>query len=115
MTETPAQRRKLPAFAFVAGAAVIAVVALLAYLFWGGRAETPTTPAESVQTDEIDMPAPDAAAVRAQVDAALKAAPDPTNQPAAQAVREAEAQAAAAAPAAPERSSLPPGDPNAVP
>ena len=91
---TPIRQRRMPAFAFLAGALVIGLIALLVYLFWGGRAETPTTPAEAVQTDEIDMPAPDAAAVRAQVDAALKAAPDPSNQPAAQAAREAEAQAA---------------------
>ena len=119
MTDIPSavQRRRTPAYAFAGGAAVIMIIALLAYLFWGGRAETPTTPAEAVQTDEINMPAPDAAAVRAQVDAALKAAPDPTNQPAAEAVREAEAHAAQAEAAAdaPARSSLPPGDPNAQP
>ena len=90
---TKTARRRTPALAFLIGALVVGAVALALYLFWGGRAETPTTPAEALVTDEINMPAPDADAVRRQVDEALSSMPTPEQAPAADAVAEAEAQA----------------------
>ena len=94
-TSTKSSRRRTPALAFLIGALVVGAVALAVYLFWGGRAETPTTPAESLVTDEINMPPPDADGVRAQVEQALRETPAPTLQPAQEAVSAAEAQARA--------------------
>ena len=65
------QRQRTPALAFLVGALLVGALAVAVYLFWPKRAETPTTPAEAVATDDLDLPAPDAEAVRRQVDAAL--------------------------------------------
>jgi cell division protein FtsN len=91
-SRTRGRRRRSPALAFLAGAVVIGLIGLLLYLFWGSRAETPATPAEAVRTDNVDLPKPDDAAVRAQVDEALRTTPD-AGGPAQQAASEAAAQA----------------------
>ena len=78
------RRRRTPALAFLVGALLVGAVALAVWLFWPDRAETPATPAEAVVTDDLDLPAPDAEAVRRQVDEALSAAPaasDPAPTP----------------------------------
>ena len=81
-------RRRTPAFAFLVGAAAIAVIGTLLYFLLATRAETPATPTEAVITDEIDgLPAPDGRAITAQVDAALRASPRDPNQPAEQAAQ----------------------------
>lgn len=98
-------RRRSPALAFLIGVAVIGALAVLAYLFWPDRAETPATPEEAAITDEaLGLPAPDAASVRAQVDQALRTAPrDPAG-------RAESAAAAAQAQTAPEREDVQPQD-----
>ena len=92
-SRTRGRRRRSPALAFLAGALVIGLIGLAIYLFWGNRAEAPTTPAEAVSTDNVNLPAPDDAAVRAQVDQALRTTPQAAGGPAQQAAAEAQAQA----------------------
>ena len=98
------QRRRTPALAFLIGALLVGAVAVALYLFWPDRAETPVSPQEAVVTDDLDLPAPDAEAVRRQVDAALSASPAASDAPA--------APAGTAATAPPEASgSRAPNDP----
>lgn len=95
-------RRRSPAVAFLIGAALIGALAVAGYLVYGGRAETPASPAEAMVTDQaLGLPAPDADAVRAQVDAALAQAPRDAAQPAEQAAASAQAQTAPEADDAP--------------
>ena len=75
------QRRRMPAMAFLVGALLVGAIAVAVYLFWPKRAETPVTPAEAVATDDLDLPAPDAAEIRRQVDEALSAAPAASDPP----------------------------------
>ena len=75
------QRRRMPALAFLVGALLVGALALAVWLFWPKRAETPVTPAEAVATDDLDLPAPDAAEIRRQVDEALSAAPAASDAP----------------------------------
>ena len=75
------RRRRTPALAFLVGALLVGAIAFAVYLFWPKRADAPTTPAEAVATDDLDLPAPDAEAVRRQVDAALSAAPAASDPP----------------------------------
>jgi hypothetical protein len=89
------ERRRTPALAFLIGAALIGAIGVAAYLLWAEPAQTPVTPTEAVITDEIpNMPVPDPAAIRAQVDAALAQTPPDPNAPAEQAAAAAQAQTA---------------------
>jgi uncharacterized iron-regulated membrane protein len=112
-SRTRGRRRRSPALAFLAGAVVIGLIGLALYLFWGSRAEAPTTPAEAVKTDNVNLPAPDDAAVRAQVDEALRTTPQSAGGPAQQAAAEAQAQAQRPATNLPE--SAPPTPASAQP
>ena len=86
-------RRRSPAVAFLVGALVIGAIGGGAYLLLANRAETPVTPTEARITDEVpDMPVPDGAAIRRQVDAALAASPQDPDDPAVRAASEALAQ-----------------------
>ena len=76
------RRRRMPAFAFLIGALLFGAVAVAAYLFWPDRAEAPADTREALITDDLNLPAPDAAAVTRQVDAALAAAPAASDAPA---------------------------------
>ena len=76
------RRQRLPVLAFLVGALLVGAVALAVWLFWPDRAETPATPAEAVITDDLDLPAPDAARIQREVDAALSAAPAASDPPA---------------------------------
>ena len=75
------RRRRMPALAFLVGALLVGALALAIWMFWPKRAETPTTPAEAVATDDLDLPAPDAGEIRRQVDEALSAAPAASDAP----------------------------------
>ena len=75
------RRRRMPAFAFLIGALLFGAVAEVAYLFWPNTAETPADTQEAAITDDLNLPAPDAAAVTRQVDAALAAAPAASDAP----------------------------------
>lgn len=112
--ESPAvrARRRTPALAFLIGAGLIGAIGVLLYLFWPDTAQTPATPAEAVITDEaLGLPAPDAGAIQAQVDRALREAPRDAAQPAEAAAANAQAQTAPepddAAPAPPTSPAAP--------
>ena len=77
------RRRRMPALAFLVGALLVGAVALAVYLLWPNRAEAPVSKQEAVATDDLDLPAPDADAIRREVDQALSAAPAASDAPAA--------------------------------
>ena len=106
------QRRRTPALAFLIGAIVVGAIAVLAYLFWPERAETPVSPNEAVLTDDLDLPAPDGAAVTRQVDEALAQSPSAATTPAGEPGPDAGPDAPVSSPVAPpETGSRAPNDP----
>jgi hypothetical protein len=105
------RRQRTPALAFLIGAAVVGAIALLAYLFWPDRAETPATPQEAVLTDDLDLPAPDGAAITRQVDEALAQSPAAGTAPAGEPGPDARANPSAAPVAPPETGPRAPNDP----
>jgi len=104
----PMRQRRTPAVAFLVGALLIALAALAVWLFWGSRAETPTTPAEAVLTDSEELPPPDTGSVAARVEEALAATPAAGAQPARQAAAEAQAAAPELAPETPPTAAVAP-------
>ena len=103
-------RHRSPALAFMAGIVLIGLIAGAAYLFWPESAQTPVVPTEVAITDEVpeDMPVPDGAVIRAQVDAALAQAPRDPSQRSEQAAAAAGAQTA---PATAQTPAAPPAQP----